>query len=290
MRGLHPLFFLVLAWLSGCQEQVQVKKEIPQMSSMITVHISEQGEAFAKRYPNQIRVDRQPAGLTFYNLDWKVSKPGAVTIEHGKHTFLIDNVIGVMGTQDGSFSEEGLSELTITAGITAPELISHDEARQKTFAILKRIVQAGWKPFIDRGDPRLRGRDNLDYVLKTSIASSLDPTYEPTLKEWMLIESQSTWYFYADHVYLGVSFTREHTLTDPDKPGAYLINFNLVNESEHFRAHVNPHDRKRWKELLSAELRKLAPMRIEAETAMRAKGFKIDETYQDPPAPSFIKQ
>ena len=256
------------------------------MSTNTTVHLGEQGEAFAKRYHNQAHIDRQH-GASFYSIDWNPPQKGIVTFEHGKHTFVIENVLGLIGYQSADFSEEGVLQFDITTGITGPDGIAHDEARQQMFAILQRISQAGWKVFIQRDDPRLRGKDALDYVLTTSSASSLDATYLPTFEEWMRIESMTNWFFYADHVYLEVNFTREHTLTDPTKPGAYLISFNLKNEAEHFRGYVGPNNRKRWKELLPAELAKLPPMRAEAEAKMRAKGVQIDDTYQDPPVPAF---
>jgi len=285
MRRAFILLCLNLVLLTGCQENL--KKEVNIMSSNAIVHLGEQGEAFAKRYPSQVHINRQPAGLDFYRIDWNAPAKGVVTFEHGKHTFTVENALDVSGYQNIDFPKEGMPELDITAGITGPNGIAHDEARQQMFAVLQKILQAGWKVFIQRDDPRVRGKDALDYVLTTSSASSLDATYLPTFEEWMRIESMTNWFFYADHVYLKVNFTREHTLTDPAKPGAYLINFNLQNEAEHFRGYVGPDNRKRWKELLPAALAKLIPMRTEAEAKMRAKGIQIDETYQDPPVPAF---
>jgi len=154
------------------------------------------------------------------------------------------------------------------------------------FAILQKISQAGWQITIPCSPPRLRGKDMLNYLF-TEKTTTLDATYMPTFEEWMQMESLTTWAFYADHVYLEVEFTREHTLTDPTKPGAYLIGFNLKSEAEYFRGYVGPDNRKRWKELLPAQLAMGAQMRAEAEAKMRAKGVRIDETYQDPPAPAF---
>jgi hypothetical protein len=268
----------------GCYDQYK-KKETTVMQTNVTVHLGENGEAFAKRYLDQVNINRQPAGLDFYRIDWKTSAPGIVLFEHGKHSFTVENALDVGGYQNKDFPHEGMPELDITAGLTASDLISHDEARLKMFAILQKILQSGWKVFIDRSDPRLRGKEMLRYVQTTSSASSLDAEYLPTFDEWMEIPSNTTWSFYADHVYLEVSFTREHTLTDPIKPSAYIVNFNIKNESEHYRAYVGPDNRKRWKELLPGELAKLVPMRAEAEAKMVAKGFKIDETYQDPPVP-----
>ena len=278
------LLFLGLALLAGCQEHA--KKESNIMTQNVSIKIGEQGAAFVKRYPDLVKVQHQPAGLDFYEIHWKQSVPGTVIIDHGKHTFTIEDVLGVLSDQDrGEFANEGLAEFDVSSGITAPDLIAHDEARQKMHVMLQRILQAGWKMFIDRGDPRLRGKDALDYVLTTSHYSTLDASYIPTFEEWMRIESRTTWYFYADHVYLSVNFTREHTLTDPTKPGSYLVSFNLKSENEFYRGYVGGENRKNWKTLLPAELAKLAPVRAEIEAKLRAQGIKIDETYQDPPLP-----
>ncbi|MET3133011.1 hypothetical protein AAKU55_003293 [Oxalobacteraceae bacterium GrIS 1.11] len=288
MHKIPALLCLFVSLLTGCN--AQATKDTFIMSQKNTAHVGEQGEIFAKRYPEQLHVNRQPAGLDFYQLRWTTSAPGSLTIEHGKNSFNVENALSFTGTQDLTYPEEGMSELSVRAGVTATDLISHDEARKKMHAILQNILQAGWTRFIDRGDPRLSGKDMLEFILTTSSASSLDPKYNPTLEEWMSIHSMTIWTFYANHVYLEVSFMREHTLTDPTKPGAYIVNFNLKSEAEHFRAYVGSHNRKKWKELLPAELLKLPPMRAEAEAAMRLRGIKIDETYQDPPVPDFVKK
>ncbi len=254
--------------------------------SKISIKIGEQGTAFAQRYPALVKIQHQPAGVDFYDVDWKQATPGSVTIEHGKYSFVIENVLSVMAGQDlGDEANEGLTEFSINAGITAPDRIPHDEARLKMYAILQRILQAGWVTQIDRGDPRIRGKDAFNYVMTTSHYSSLDAAYVPTFEEWMRIESRTTWYFYADHLYLSVNFTRESTLTDPTKPGAYLISFNLKSENEFYRGYVGGEHRKEWKTRLPAELAKLAPLRAAAEAKLRAQGVRIDETYQDPPLP-----
>lgn len=254
------------------------------MPPIVTIKVGEQGPAFEKRYPNLVKVGRHPAGIDFYKIDLDSNPRGIVTMEHGKHSFTIDDVLGITGTYDHNFLNEGISEFDIYAGITAPELISHDEARLKMYAILQRILQAGWQMNIPRSRPRLHGKDAFNYYLIDS-SMSLDTSYLPTFEEWMKINSLTDWSFYADHVYLSVNFTRESTLTDPTKPGAYLISFNLKSENEFYRGYVGGEHRKEWKTRLPAELAKLAPLRAVAEAKLRAQGVKIDETYQDPPVP-----
>lgn len=101
----------------------------------------------------------------------------------------------------------------------------------------------------------------------------------------MRMKNLTGWEFYANHTYLNVTFTREHTLTDPTRPGAYLVSFELKNEAEEFRGHVGGSDRNRWKEVLPKELKELAQERLKKETELRLQGAKIDETYVDPPIP-----
>ena len=180
---------------------------------------------------------------------------------------------------------EGAYQYSINAGITDPDLISHDEARLKTYALLKKIEQAGWKILISENDPRITGKDRLNYVLTVTNSIGLDTKYIPTLEEWMRIENLTSWSFYADRQYLTVYFQRERTLLDPVKPGSYLLTYKLKSETENYRGYVGPSNRPRWKELLPGELLDLKQRRAKAEAELKAKGIAIDETYQDPPLP-----
>jgi hypothetical protein len=261
-------------------------KKVTAMTQQVTIKVGEQGDALVKRYPDLFHIDKQPAGMNFYELDWNKPPRGVVILDHGKHSFTMEDVLGIVGFYVPDRSNEGIYSFTVKAGITEPDLISHDEARLKTHAILQRILQAGWKPLVGRGDPRISGKDQLNYIFATSSVNGLDPRYVPTFEEWVRIESRTPWSFYADHLYLTVSFTRERTLTDPEKPGAYLLNFNIRSEAEVFRAYVSPLDRPKWKELLPAELPLYPQERAKAEATLRAKGIKIDESYEDPPVPN----
>jgi hypothetical protein len=286
MYRILSIICISLLLLAGCQPHTN--KESNAMPQTVTIKVGEQGAAFAKRYPDLVKSSQWLNAAGFYKIDWDKRPRGVVTIEHGQYSFKIDDVMGISGNQDlADFTKEGIFEFDVYSGMSvpAPGLVSHDEARLKMYAILQRILKAGWSVWIYQNDPRIHGKDALDYVLTVSRASSLDATYLPTFDEWMRISSLTTWYFYADHVYLSVNFTRESTLTDPTKPGAYLISFNLKSENEFYRGYVGGEHRKEWKTRLPAELAKLAPLRAAAEAKLRAQGVKIDETYQDPPLP-----
>lgn len=255
----------------------------------IEIHIGESGKSFANRNASIAAVDRQPAGLNFYELRWPFQAMGSIVFKQGTKRLPIDNVLSVIGTEDMDFQDEGLLDIKINSTISKTEKISHDEARLKTFAYLQKINQLGWKPTIPRSMARIRGKAMNNYLLKTKKYTTLDPKYVPTLSEWMQYKDLTTWEFYDDHVFLTVQITREHTLTDPLKPGAYLLSTSAQNEAEHFRGYVDALERPRWKQLLRAEVEKLDRSRKRKEAEFRAKGVAIDETYVDPPLPELSR-
>jgi hypothetical protein len=266
--------------------QPQIQESV-EMTNNVSIKLGESAKAFIDRYP-QAKVVRQPAGIDFYTLSWSTRSLGAVTLENGKNTIVVEQVLSASSSEDQAETKaEGFSEYNLIAGITGPSGIPHDEARLKAYAVLRGILDAGWQQVIERSEPRLKGKARQEYMFATSNLNGLDATHVPTFEEWMHIESRTPWSFYANGVYLEVSFTRESTLTDPTKPGAYLLTYNIKTETEYFRGYAGPDNRLRWKEVVPKELVKVAALRAQKETELKAKGIPIDESYQDPPLPSF---
>ena len=256
------------------------------MTQRISIKIGEQGKDWLSQYPALVKSYKPTPNVTSFAIDWLEKPRGVVKIEHGKYSFEIEDVLSMASMQVASHDDEGLFQYTINAGITAPDLIPHEEARDKLYSILKAIEQKGWRVMTPRGDPRIKGKDRFNYVLQKDKYIGLDAAYIPSLSEWMQLENLTTWAFYADRQYLTVDFKRERTLLDPAKPGSYLLTYTLKSEAEHFRAYVGPDNRARWKELLAAELAPRDSDRAKAEASLKAQGIKIDETYQDPPLPN----
>jgi len=256
------------------------------MESKINLKINESSTDFVRRNSSLIKVVNRPPGVNFYVARWDQKKPGTATFDHGKNSFSIENILSITAVEDSLSSQEGLVKFNVNAAPAATDLIGHDEARKKFISVLQNIRKAGWNIFIDEGDPRLRGQAMLNFALSESSSSSLDADYEPTFAEWMSTRSNMLWQFYANRVYLTVSFSREPTLLDPQKPGAYLISFTIESENEHYRGYVTPNQRAKWKSVLPSQLQYLPGMREKKEDELRAKGIRIDETYQNPPLPN----
>lgn len=262
-----------------------IDQKAPSMTQNVSVKLGELGPDFQKRYPSQVRINKQPAGLDFYRINLDTRPRGTVTVDHGAHSFRIDDVLSVLTSIDVDMPLQGFEEISINAGITDPDLIPHEEARDKLYAILKAIEQKGWRVLISEDDPRISGKDRLNYVLTVTNSIGLDTKYVPTLDEWMRIQDLTDWSFYADRQFLTVHFKRERTLLDPAKPGSYLLTYTLKSEVENFRGYVGANNRRDWKQKLPAALDDLKQRRAKAEAALKSQGIKIDETYQDPPLP-----
>jgi hypothetical protein len=253
--------------------------------STITLTLHELGENFQTRYPDRVRANRQPLGVSFFSVDWGNRSRGSVEIIAGNRVLRADDVLTLMGSQDEDIKAEGLSTVNVTSGITGPTGITHEAAHDYVFAVLSRLRNAGWKTSIPFDDPRLRGREMLNYQMATSSATPLDPDYKPTLEEWIKLEDLSAWELYSDDAFLRISFKRSPNPKNPTGPGVYLVNYELDSSVNHFKGFVDPLRREEWKVLLPAELKELAVRRRTAEADLRKKGIPIDTDYIDPPIP-----
>ena len=264
-------------------------KHHPLQNGAIALSIGEHGDTFIRRNREMLNVDRQPAGLNFYELRWPSDAMGMVLIEQRTGKLPIEHVLSVTGTEDMEFPAEGLNSFSINSTLATTDTISHDDARMKTYSYLNRIVQSGWRVIIPRNVARVRGKHMTEFMLQSRKSTSLDPSYLPTMDEWMKFANLTEWAFYADHMFLTVQMTRERTLTDPSKPGAYLLTTELSNENGHFRGYVDGLDRPQWKKLLKHQVDRMSETRVLQEAEIRKKGIPIDERYVDPPLPDLEK-
>jgi hypothetical protein len=97
-----------------------IAPESSTMTQRVSIKLGEMGPDLAKRYPGSIRVRHQPAGIDFYKIEWNRPR-GIVTIEHGKNSFEIEDVLSVQAPQDlGELKSEGLNEFSVNGGMSVP--------------------------------------------------------------------------------------------------------------------------------------------------------------------------
>jgi len=216
--------------------------------STLRIKLGESGTQFLQRNHLDSRgnVDWQPAGLNFHEHDWSTDHPGTVIVDHGAHSFEIKHALGVVGTESAKKQEKGLYSFSVTAGITAADYVLHDKARIAFISRLQTLAQAGWKPAIPYGAPRLSGEQAFKYYREEN-SSVPSVNYAPTLDEWMRIKSGS-WRFYAGDLFMNIAVRRGGCQV-VDEPGAYLLSFSLYGKEERDRKQVRPSERDQWKTL-----------------------------------------
>lgn len=245
-------------------------------SSPVSLQLGMLADDFDRALGQERHIDRQPAGLHFHEKDWSPRLPGVVQVNHGSHTFKVDGVLSVMGTEDRERTAFGIEKLAINVGMSAPaSTIPHNEARLKTMAFIRQLLQIGWRPYYHRSEARLNG--------KSSWADSddRDPRYTPSFDEWMR-DNDHHWKFEVDGVYLRLSVSRSYETPDPLKPGAYLMSLDLETELHKVRLWFPEEKRNNWKEHWAELMQYAVGQRAKEEAKARAQGLEIDTAYQDP--------
>lgn len=273
-RIIVVIFFLLIV---SCD---QIAGEIPM--NTIVVKIGESGENFLRRnkLTDRENVDKQPAGLNFYEHGWSTKTPGKVLVEHGQYSFEIPFALGVTGTEDTESLVNGITDFQVRAGITAADKVLHEEARQEFIKLLKKLNSLGWKPFVFYQSPRLSGENAFKFSQEDG-SYGLPLNYFPSLDEWMLI-GVGRWYLYADDVFLKINFRRDRKLMDPAMPGAYLLTFDFQTAIEHAKSEFEGDDRDHWKELWVDKIKSLKKERYEKEAELTNRGFTIYTEYEEP--------
>ncbi len=231
------------------------------------------------------RIDRQPVGMDFYERDWPPAALATLRYLQGPHSFEIPWVSSVMGCSNPRNPDEGIYAWNIDAFALPGDRMPHKLARDSLFTLFHELLRAGWQRFLLPSDPRLARADSLRYAIARNGIYSLDPLYVPTMDEWMqLNQNLPYWKFWADGVYMKLQVIDEPALRDPQGQGVYMFTIDLQSEAAHFRTYFREvEDMKRWRELISDELKPHAPARTRTEGELRLQGYTIDETYRDPP-------
>ena len=227
-------------------------------------------------------------GLIFYQKEFQQGSHGTVEFIHGTHHVLVENVLSAVGDEDVGMPPEitmqsGITEWSINFGATDQEADLPIVGRDRLMQFFAALRAGGWKRFVDISDPRLAGKEAWQY---SDGAYYLDPTYTPTLDEWKAsLIKMPKWVFYADGVYLKI-YVQVWPAGIAGKQ-VYLFSLDIQNEYEFYGVRFfHGKDRegmRNWKALLPAKLEEYHAMRLKTEAKLKAQGYTIDTTYQDPP-------
>ena len=233
-----------------------------------------------QHYSNK-SIDKQPAGLNFYEQSWNVKQTGTVYLDHGKYSVTIPYVLSSVGTEDVDYSDRGIYDFSVNSGLNADEFISHDQARLLFFERLKKILELGWQFYIPLYEPRLLGQQSFLFAVEDSVYGP-DPRYLPSLDEWMQLGSGHRWVFFAEDVFLTVGFRRKSQFMDAGGEGVYLLNYTIVSKNAHARDSFTGDDREQWQDLWVEKSKKRLLKRYQKEAELiKKRGYHIFTDYQD---------
>jgi len=303
---------LLLALISLTVHALEDKEKI--MPQEVTLQLGKKGPESFKQAGAV--ADHHTAGelAGFLDLKWPSKQLGVVTIRHGGHDLTIPHTFSAMGTAWSQPKGEGVVGIDLNSGISAGELIRHREAYDLWVKLMKRIQDSGWQRYIYLSSPRLTGKDAIRYFQDKEnfgLGDITDPDAVPDFNTWysVIIQRAINANFYLDGIEMSLSFNS--TVTDQEdldrinktlsfnEWGQYMMRIEFNNLRMSMREQMNLmfldgiNDEKllsaKWEDIANT-LTKYWPRSRAIELAKRkkeeamlvSKGYKIDESYQDP--------
>lgn len=247
----------------------------------VTLHFGQQGVEDFTTYTGG-NVDVQPAGMSFFDLDWTPPNLGTVNIAHENHTLTLDNVFSVLGSQKSS----GVNGIDMDTGLNKSEFVEPRQAYLAYKELLTQINQKGWQNYYYPFAPRISKQDNLRSIKRSNEVT--DPSYILSYEEWFdLFNSnpdQSLYYnLYLDGII--VSITVDRTEVNEIGQEQYMLRFSFetagylgVNLIENGTKLEGAALRQAYEDTIKLALND----RSKQELELQEQGYIIDENYETP--------
>ena len=247
----------------------------------VTLHFGQQGVEDFTTYTGG-NVDVQPAGMSFFDLDWTPPNLGTVNIAHENHTLTLDNVFSVLGSQKSS----GVNGIDMDTGLNKSEFVEPRQAYLAYKELLTQINQKGWQNYYYPFAPRISKQDNLRSIKRSNEVT--DPSYILSYEEWSdLFNSnpdQSLYYnLYLDGII--VSITVDRTEVNEIGQEQYMLRFSFetagylgVNLIENGTKLEGAALRQAYEDTIKLALNG----RSKQELELQEQGYIIDENYETP--------
>ena len=247
----------------------------------VTLHFGQQGVEDFTTYTGG-NVDVQPAGMSFFDLDWTPPNLGTVNIAHENHTLTLDNVFSVLGSQKSS----GVNGIDMDTGLNKSEFVEPRQAYLAYKELLTQINQKGWQNYYYPFAPRISKQDNLRSIKRSNEVT--DPSYILSYEEWSdLFNSnpdQSLYYnLYLDGII--VSITVDRTEVNEIGQEQYMLRFSFetagylgVNLIENGTKLEGAALRQAYEDTIKLALND----RSKQELELQEQGYIIDENYETP--------
>jgi hypothetical protein len=285
---MRTLAIILLLCITACRpthtEENTVQNKFPET---LSIQLGETGPELAKRYPTLLDLNKQPAGINFYQLNPIYLKQKVKTIFNLKqYSIEIPFTLSIMGTEDADIPKEGIYVFDINAVFSEKEKNSDEYVRIQINNLLQQVRAKGWRPLFYYDAPRLRGQEQFDYALAEH-SFELDGAMDISPHNWQRIDwiASTSWMFYADNVFAEINFRRSPTWEDPKQPGTALLSVKFQSMESFLRLEIEEKDRANWRAFWPAKAKWYRERRDSAEIRLHKEGKHIDLHYQDPPLP-----
>lgn len=247
----------------------------------VTLHFGQQGVEDFTTYTGG-NVDVQPAGMSFFDLDWTPPNLGTVNIAHENHTLTLDNVFSVLGSQKSS----GVNGIDMDTGLNKAEFVAPKEAYLAYKELLTQINQKGWQQYYSPYAPRISKQDNLRSIKRSNEVT--DPSYILSYEEWSDLfnsnpDQRLDYNLYLDGIIMIITlkrmeineFGQEQYLLRYSFNTAEYIGVNLIEGGSKLEGAAL---RQAYEDTIKLALND----RSKQELELQEQGYIIDENYETP--------
>lgn len=247
----------------------------------VTLHFGQQGVEDFTTYTGG-NVDVQPAGMSFFDLDWTPPNLGTVNIAHENHTLTLDNVFSVLGSQKSS----GVNGIDMDTGLNKAEFVAPKEAYLAYKELLTQINQKGWQQYYSPYAPRISKQDNLRSIKRSNEVT--DPSYILSYEEWSDLfnsnpDQRLDYNLYLDGIIMIITlkrmeineFGQEQYLLRYSFNTAEYIGVNLIEGGSKLEGAAL---RQAYEDTIKLALND----RSKQELELQEQGYIIDDNYETP--------
>ena len=295
MINMHKLIILILVSCTflGCQAENKnnaSKDKVVKIDKFYSLQLGVEGENKFIEYAKD-SLDKQPAGISFRNLNFNPPNLGNVSLDVAGQSLMIDHVFNVMGSSiDYDPNLKGIQTIDVNAGLNKEEFVTEEQAYQAYVKLFEQLNQNGWKNHFDVLSPRIAKEDNIKSIYDDS--NVIDPAHIFTYEEWRKIfnEKISLYYnLYLNGVYMGITLNKRSGKEDKVQ---YMLRLNVSTIKYRVRNSISKSYKMselEFKKAYDNDLLRTLKIRLVEEKERKTNGYHIDENYKDPDVWDYVK-
>jgi len=245
----------------------------------VTIVVDENEASFTQKMNKIMETENHPTGLRWHDINFvQDSHETHIRLVAGESSVTFDYPLGIQLLPTNG----KLNDISLSLGFNDKPKMSHIEAKDHMYSILKKITDAGWKRYISASRVRLCGKEAYKAQIKTDVLMrpKLDENYYMNMEEWLSIGTHYWEFYYESEATMIVSLFREQDKHNPALASFFLsIDIETV-ESVWKRRYSNHSD---WKAAARADIGRQKGQREKEEKEAIALGYHICTDYEDAP-------